>query len=287
MAEYRKVHTQIWADPWVAALNSEEKVVWFYLITNEKASVAGIYLIRTGVIAAETGLCIDTVDAIMQHFCCTKKIMWDEPVLWVRKMRGYQESKSPLVQTRIRRDIDLIPACKIKRLYVKCYGYSIDTVSPDEHHEKEREKEIEIENETEGKGTVPPTDPIIAETLATLRAIPNWASVKAEDVVRLQKLREEFPGVNMLATARDLEAYCLTKIIKKGDNPWGRYRNFVRIQSERNGERHAKTHSQQGSDPGSGRQDRGAETGREEDPRAKRQREYIAHLSRPAAGGEV
>ena len=55
MADYRTIHSKIWDDDWFADLDSDGKTLWFYLITNRRASVAGIYVLPFRVIVAESG----------------------------------------------------------------------------------------------------------------------------------------------------------------------------------------------------------------------------------------
>ncbi len=130
MAEYRTILTRIWDDPWFCALEDDDaKLFWIYLFSNSRASVAGIYLLRDKVAAAESGLSIERVKALFDLFARDGKAMREGDVVWVKKMRSIQETQSPQVQKRIAKDVSIIPNCEVLIEYKKHYGYPIDTVS--------------------------------------------------------------------------------------------------------------------------------------------------------------
>jgi len=136
MAEYRRVATKMWTDPWVFGLRPDEKLVWLWLITNPHANVAGIYQVAIPYIAFETGVALDRVTAILNRFQADGKILWDpkQGVIWVRKMRDYQATSSPKVQAAIAREVASIPDGPVKRAYLAWYEHGqapdADTVSP-------------------------------------------------------------------------------------------------------------------------------------------------------------
>ncbi len=138
MAEYRKVATKLWTDPWVFSLSAEEKLLWLWLITNPHANVAGIYQVAAPFIAFETGTDMDFVARTMEKFQRAGKVMWDpeQGVVWVKRMREYQESASPKVQVAIQREIEAIPDGPVKQAYLAHYqrGEGVEEIA--EHAEK-------------------------------------------------------------------------------------------------------------------------------------------------------
>ena len=68
MADYRQIHTRIWKDSWFLALNPDQKLLFIYLFSNERASVAGVYELPLQVICFETGLDSSVVDAGLRAF---------------------------------------------------------------------------------------------------------------------------------------------------------------------------------------------------------------------------
>ena len=129
MADYRTIHSKIWEDDWFCSLSAEEKVLWFYLITNHRASVSGIYILPERVIPFETGLDAETVKMILAHFIADEKIVCEQNVIWVKKLRDYQETKSNTIQKCIMKDVERIPDGPVKQAYCIRYGYPIDTLS--------------------------------------------------------------------------------------------------------------------------------------------------------------
>ena len=120
MADYRTVHTKIWDDPWVHALpDSDHKLLWFYLITNRRASVAGIYLMPFWVIEGETGIQVDVVQAALDRFARDGKIEYDAEIMWVINMRRYQCTTSADLLKKVAKDVALIPDRPIKAHYTE------------------------------------------------------------------------------------------------------------------------------------------------------------------------
>lgn len=128
MAEYRKVATKTWADPWVFSLKPEQKLIWLWLITNDHGNAAGIYQIPTPFIAFETGVPQDEVEAALQAFHEAGKIMWDAATatIWVKKMRAYQASASPKLRAAMERDLAQVPDGPVKAAYLAFYEGAAD-----------------------------------------------------------------------------------------------------------------------------------------------------------------
>lgn len=154
MAEFRSIHTVIWEDDWFSTLDAEEKVIFIYLFSNHRASVSGIYKVPLRFIEFETGISKGEIICALKVFEEEGKAYYDfeKSVVWVKSLRKYNETSSPKVVTRIKKDIDSISDCKVKALYCEYhsipYQYPIDTCSENES-ETEKETETETEKETE------------------------------------------------------------------------------------------------------------------------------------------
>lgn len=61
MAKLRSLSTAFWSDPFVEDLEPKEKLLFIYLITNEKTNMLGIYESSNKKISFETGLTIEEV----------------------------------------------------------------------------------------------------------------------------------------------------------------------------------------------------------------------------------
>jgi hypothetical protein len=70
----RSVNTGMWDDNWFASLNTDEKVIFLYLITNHKTNMLGIFEITIGLISFQTKVPIDDVKDILNKFITDGKI---------------------------------------------------------------------------------------------------------------------------------------------------------------------------------------------------------------------
>lgn len=148
MAEFRQVHCKTWRDDWFSELDTDSKLLWLYLITNQATSVSGIYQLPRKFIAFETGLTVKRIDEIMKRFKHDGKIDFDESVIWICNMREYQASGSPKVATRIALDFDTVPNCRVKGIYAQKYG--IDMVSiPILKSDPDTDTDTDTETETD------------------------------------------------------------------------------------------------------------------------------------------
>jgi len=119
MAEFRQIYCHIWRDNWFIDLTPEEKLLYIYLFSNSSTSASGIYEMPLKVIAFETGIPQENVLSIISEFQNAGKVYYEDGVIWIPKMRSYQESsQSPKLQKRIQQDIDRIPSGKIKSMYL-------------------------------------------------------------------------------------------------------------------------------------------------------------------------
>ena len=139
MAGYRQAHSRMWSDGWFAELQPLHKLLFVYLFTNERASVAGIYELPVRIIQFETGLDKDTILAGFAEFQKAEpaKVLYDAQtgVVYVRNMLKYQGSTSPHVKKRIQGDLKAVPECALKTLWMQSnrvwigYEEGIDTSS--------------------------------------------------------------------------------------------------------------------------------------------------------------
>ena len=98
MAWYRQVHTKIWADSWFIELSIEQKLLFFYLITNRYTSVCGLYELPLRIMSFETGIDIEMLKLCFDDiFGKAGKAYYDygSSVVWVVNMLKYQGSTSP------------------------------------------------------------------------------------------------------------------------------------------------------------------------------------------------
>jgi len=132
MAEFRTVQTRMWReDKWFQDLPVDARLLWVYLFTNPSASICGMYRLPVKTIAFESGLTCKRVEELLEQFEQAGKIVYQDSILWVVKMRDNQLGPkiSENQQKGIDKDISKVPASEIKNKYLERYGYPIDTLS--------------------------------------------------------------------------------------------------------------------------------------------------------------
>ena len=154
MADYRQIHTKIWKDGWFLELEPNEKLLFIYLFSNERACVAGIYDLPLKVICFESCLDETTVLAALDKFAKAEKVFYEDGVVWVVNLIQYNTNNlsSPKIQANIRKTFSLLPECPLKYRWLEFFNgivddeYRIDTVSIPIHIEQEQEQEQEQEH---------------------------------------------------------------------------------------------------------------------------------------------
>jgi len=134
MANYRQIHVSIWKDEWFLELDADEKLLFIYLFSNELASLAGIYKIPLRVIAFETSLEASYIREKLDDFERAGKVIYRDGIVWVINMRKYNGG-SEKVEQRVQKDVDDIPDCWLKQVYLAYfnlgipYAYGMDTIA--------------------------------------------------------------------------------------------------------------------------------------------------------------
>jgi len=152
MAIFRKIHTQIWSDPFFSELDSEKKIFYLYLLTNERTKQCGIYEISKKHIAFDLGISIDKVTKLIEHFVKIGKIKFSDSTneMALKNWAKYNYSTSPKVVTCIESELKLIK----NRVLIE-YIYSMDTLSQEEEEEEQEEdtkKDSKKEQKVDIKG---------------------------------------------------------------------------------------------------------------------------------------
>ena len=155
MSKLRSLSTAFWSDPFVEDLSPEEKLLFIYLITNEKTNMLGIYEASIKKISFETGLEKETVQKALKGFETLKKVKYiNNHVILVNYLK-HQNFNTNMKKSAIDVYNNLPKELKIKGLVLSKNNPSEGFQSLLNHYgmvskvEVEYEIEYEIESEIE------------------------------------------------------------------------------------------------------------------------------------------
>lgn len=124
MAKNRMLSTSFWNDGYTSNLDPIEKLLFIYLITNERSTLAGVYELPLKIMAVETGIETEMVRKILFRFEEDNKIKFFNGWVAVRNFAKHHPAGSPTVQKGIE------DALKVAPEWAKGYIKGIYTLSP-------------------------------------------------------------------------------------------------------------------------------------------------------------
>ena len=119
----RIIYTKFWYDNYVSNLNCKEKLVFIYLITNEKVTICGIYELPDKYILVDLDITQKELDIIKDKFMSDGKFTFINGWIRIEKFELYNKFTGNLNETAKEKEMSLIPE--------KVIGYprGIDRVS--------------------------------------------------------------------------------------------------------------------------------------------------------------
>lgn len=108
MSKQRIVKDEIWSDDWFYELDPTEKLVWMFLLTNERGNVAGIYKISTRWASNLVGLDRNVFEEILKRFETHGKILRNGDWIVLVNFSRHQSS-SPKIAAGIKRIVEDLP----------------------------------------------------------------------------------------------------------------------------------------------------------------------------------
>jgi hypothetical protein len=108
MSKQRIVKDEIWGDEWFYSQAADQKLVWLYLLTNDRCNVAGVYKLNRAWAAKALNIKPDRLDTILEgfeeDFRCT---LYQE---WIFLTNFYKhQSKSPKIKAGVSRILNELP----------------------------------------------------------------------------------------------------------------------------------------------------------------------------------
>lgn len=120
------LNTRFWEDNYVSNLESLEKLLFIYFISNPRISLTGIYEVPLRNISLDTGIGKEPLEKTLNLFCDDKKIAYKDGWLCVLNYPKYQNYESNTIKIAIGKEFNLIPSKTLD--YFIGLGYPIDTL---------------------------------------------------------------------------------------------------------------------------------------------------------------
>jgi hypothetical protein len=120
MAKYRPIKTCFWSDEFISTLTANAKLLYLYLLTNERTTLCGIYRLPIQYLYFETGLDKPQIEKAVKEL--ESKIVYKDGWAVVKNYQKHQ-SASPKIKAGIKREMSEIPQAIANLLY------GIDTLS--------------------------------------------------------------------------------------------------------------------------------------------------------------
>ena len=157
MSKLRSINTAIWSDPWFEDLTPNEKLLFIYLITNEKTNMLGVYEASVKKISNDTDIDREIVSEALKSFSNDGKVKYiSNRVILINYMR-HQNFNTNMKKSAIDIYNSLPKELKIKDLIISKDNPLEGFESLSNHYgmvpkvevEVELELEVEVENKVE------------------------------------------------------------------------------------------------------------------------------------------
>src|SRR3990167_2717563 len=86
----RIIHTKIWKDDYFATLNTAEKLLFVYFLTNEYVNIIHLYECPERVIMFDTGVSKEELDSAKNKFEATKKFRFHDSFVYIPNAYRYE-----------------------------------------------------------------------------------------------------------------------------------------------------------------------------------------------------
>lgn len=114
MARFRKIDPRIWNDAKFAALSSEAKLLFLYLLTSPAMTILGALPIRASAVAEELGLDPKRYAIRYEELSQQGMVEYDDRGLfWIRNYLKYNGPDNPKVVISWSSSLDLLPECPL------------------------------------------------------------------------------------------------------------------------------------------------------------------------------
>lgn len=156
MSKLRSINTSIWTDTWFEGLEPEEKLLFIYLITNDKTNMLGVYETSLRKVSFETGILLKNVEKYISKFEKEGKVRYASNRIILLKFLKHQNYNGNMKKSAVRCYNELpieLKSIKTGNLEENDKGFETLTKGFEmvRKVEYEFEAEGELEEETEGE----------------------------------------------------------------------------------------------------------------------------------------
>ena len=102
MAKNRIINTRFWHDDYISLLQTDEKLLFLYFLTNPATDICGVYELPKKIIVVESGIKEPRVNEILQKFEKDGKVIHSEGWIGVHNFIKYQ-----VLNPKVKRGIEL------------------------------------------------------------------------------------------------------------------------------------------------------------------------------------
>lgn len=107
------ITTKMWSDNWFIDLDPIEKLIFVYILTNEKTNILGLYELPLRIMSIETGIEKEMIEKVLNRFKEDKKVMYFDGWIFIKNFPRHQ-SVNPSIIKGIKRVLSETPD-RIKR----------------------------------------------------------------------------------------------------------------------------------------------------------------------------
>lgn len=101
MSKLRSVSTAFWSDPFVEDLTPTEKLLFLYLVTNEKTNMLGIYEASISKMSFETGIDKKTLEKALKRFESVGKVKYINNYVFLTNYLKHQNFNTNMKKSAI------------------------------------------------------------------------------------------------------------------------------------------------------------------------------------------
>ena len=196
MSQTRYIKNEIWDDEWFYDLDPVEKLVWLFLLTNNRCNIAGVYKMNMKWGARLTGLDTDIFPKILKRLEDAGKVHLHDDWLFIVNFTKHQ-AENPSVRAGIVRILKEVPgeAVDSLRQAVPACPTLLYLTQPNSTQPNGGEPDTPPETPTQKKAKYDEEDMKLAELLITLiqANTPEWTlkgnkDTWAEHIAKLHRI---------------------------------------------------------------------------------------------------